>query len=292
MILDGKAVSQTLKKKIASEVEEIIRKNKRAPHLVTVLVGDNTASMTYVRNKIKSCEKVNMRGTLIHKSADITENELLDLIDKLNKDSGVDGYIVQLPLPKHIDKDKINLAIDPIKDVDGFHPLNLGKMTLGLPTYLPATPYGIIKLLEHYEIETKGKNCVVLGRSAIVGRPVSILLSNNHKYGNCTVTVLHSKSKDKEIYLKNADIIISAIGIPQVIKKDMVKKGAVLIDVGMNRVEDKSKKRGYRLVGDADYEELKDHCSAITPVPGGVGPMTVTSLLLNTLKAAKKVKEN
>lgn len=287
-ILNGKILSTIIKEEIKKEVEEYVRDDNRAPHLVTVLVGDNTASATYVNSKMKSCQEVNMKATLLHLPKDTSEDELLNTVRKLNADRDVDGFIVQLPLPKHIDADKVNLAIEPRKDVDGFHPENLGRMMLGLPAYISATPYGILKILEYYEIETSGKNCVVLGRSAIVGRPVSILLSSKRNPGNCTVTVVHSGTKDAELYLREADIVIAAIGKANYLKRSMLKEGVVVIDVGINRIEDATKKKGYRLVGDADYEDLKDYCSAITPVPGGVGLMTVVSLLLNTLKAARK----
>ena len=237
--------------------------------------------------KVKACEKVGFRSTLIERSAEITESELLDLVRTLNNDPDLDGFIVQLPLPKHIDEEKVTLAIDPRKDVDGFHPENLGRMVLGLPGYLPATPAGILVLLKHFGIKTAGKHCVVVGRSNIVGTPMSILMSRNSEPGNCTVTITHSRSKDLASITRQADILIPAIGKPEFISADMVKPGAVVVDVGIHRIEDASKKRGYRLVGDVKFDEVAPKCSWISPVPGGVGPMTITSLLLNTLKAAQ-----
>lgn len=287
-LIDGKALAKTIKGEIAVEVEKIKAKGQRVPHLVAVLVGDNPASASYVRSKVRSCEQVGFQSTIVNKDADISEEDLLKVIHDLNMDDGVDGYIVQLPLPKHIDDDKVNLAIDPKKDVDGFHPMNVGRMAIGLPTYLPATPYGIVQMLDRYNIETSGKHCVVVGRSNIVGTPMSILLSRKAKVGNCTVTLTHSRTKDLGAETRRADIIIAAIGIPHFIKADMVKEGAVVIDVGINRVDDETRKRGYRLVGDVDFEGVAPKSSFITPVPGGVGPMTVTSLLMNTLKANQK----
>ncbi len=286
-LLDGKKLSKKLKKRIAVEVQDLESVHGRSPHLVVVLVGNNPASASYVKSKVKSCKKVGMESSLIHLDESVREEELLELIDKLNKDDLVDGFMVQLPLPEHIDKDKINLAIAPDKDVDGFHPANLGRMMLNLPSYLPATPYGILQLLDNYEIDTEGKHCVVIGRSAIVGRPISILLSSRREPGNCTVTVVHSRTENPGAIIKQGDIIIVAIGKAHYLKKEMVKEGAVVIDVGINRINDSSRAKGYRIVGDADFDGLKEHCSAITPVPGGVGPLTVTSLLLNTLDAAK-----
>lgn len=286
-ILDGRALSEVIIDEIAIDIKNMIDSGSRPPHLAAVLIGDDTASRSYVKSKVKSCKKVGIKSTLIHKSSEISEKELLEIVGKLNRDDSVDGFIVQLPLPDHIDEDKINLAINPEKDIDGFHPINLGKMMLNLPTYLPATPYGILQILDRYKIETEGKHCVVIGRSAIVGRPMSILLSSKRNPGNCTVTVVHSRTQNIEEYIKLADILIAAIGKAHFVTGDMVKEGAVIIDVGINRVEDHTRKKGYRLVGDVDYESVKDIGSAITPVPGGVGPMTVTSLLRNTVKAAK-----
>lgn len=287
-ILDGKKLAQQIKEEIAAEVAELKAAGKKTPHLAAVLVGENPASQVYVRNKVRSCEQVGFQSTLIRESADISEADLLKIIDGLNQNPDVDGFIVQLPLPKHIDETKVTLAIDPRKDVDGFHPMNFGRMAQGMPSYLPATPYGIVQMLERYNIETSGKHCVVVGRSNIVGTPMSILLSRKAKIGNCTVTLAHSRTKDLAAEVLRADIIIAAIGRANFITADMVKEGAVVIDVGINRVEDASTKRGYRLKGDVDFEAVAPKCSYITPVPGGVGPMTVTSLLMNTLKSAKK----
>ena len=288
LVLDGKKLSQDIKEELKVKVDLIKAAGGKVPHLVAVLVGENPASKSYVGNKIRFCEEVGYKSTLINASEDITEDELLAIIQDLNDDGEVDGYIVQLPLPKHIDEMKINLAIDYRKDVDGFHPMNFGRMAEGMSSYLPATPAGIMEILYRYEIDTDGKHCVVVGRSNIVGTPISILLSRKGKPGNCTVTLAHSRTKDIKAELLRADIIIAAIGIPEFIKGDMVKEGAVVIDVGINRVEDASKKSGYRLVGDVAYDEIAEKASAMTPVPGGVGPMTVTALMLNTLKAATK----
>lgn len=287
-ILDGRYLSNVIKTELKAEVDEIKAKNGKIPHLVAVLVGDNPASASYVKNKIKFCEEVGYKSTLIRESKDLTEEGLLNILESLNQDDDVDGYIVQLPLPKHINEVNINLAIDHKKDVDGFHPMNFGRMAEGMTAYLPATPAGILEMLKRYEIETDGKHCVVIGRSNIVGSPMSILLARKGYPGNCTVTITHSRTKDIKAELLRADIIIAAIGIPEFVKADMVKPGAVIIDVGINRVEDPSRKSGYKLVGDVAYEEVSAIASAITPVPGGVGPMTVTSLMINTLKAAKK----
>ena len=287
-ILDGKALSEKIKSEIKKEVDQIKASDGKIPHLAAVLIGEDAASKVYVGHKVRSCEQVGFKSTLIERDASISEKELLDIIDGLNNDDDIDGFIVQLPLPSHIDSENINLAIDFRKDVDGFHPANFGRMTLGLPAFLPATPQGILILLERYGIETSGKNCVVLGRSNIVGLPIGILLSQKRKIGNCTVTIAHSRTLELERILQGADIIISAIGKAHFVKESMVKEGAVIIDVGTNRVDDANRKRGYRLVGDVDFESVKEKCSYITPVPGGVGPMTVTSLLINTLKSAKK----
>lgn len=286
-LIDGKALANTIKGEIAEEVKILKKKGAKTPHLAAVLVGEDPASKVYVGGKVKDCEQVGFASTLIKKEADTTEAELLEIVERLNQNDDIDGFIVQLPLPKHIDEEKITLAINPKKDVDGFHPMNLGRMTLGLPSYLPATPYGIMQMLDRYDIETSGKHCVVVGRSNIVGTPMSILLSRKAKVGNCTVTLTHSRTKELAEETKRADIIIAAIGRPNFITADMVKEGVVVIDVGVNRVEDTSRKRGYRLVGDVDFEQVAPKCSFITPVPGGVGPMTRTSLLLNTLEAAK-----
>ncbi len=286
-ILDGKALAEKIKEEIAAEVAQIKEEGGNVPHLAAVLVGDDPASQSYVRSKVNSCYKIGFESTLIKKDDSISEEELLEIVQDLNENEDIDGFIVQLPLPKHIDELKVTLAIDPKKDVDGFHPINVGRMTQGLPSYLPATPYGIMQILERYKIETSGKHCVVVGRSNIVGTPISILLSRKAYPGNCTVTLAHSRTADLAAEVRRADIIIAAIGIPQFITGDMVKEGAVVIDVGINRVDDDTRKRGYRLVGDVDFDEVASKCSFITPVPGGVGPMTVTSLLLNTLKASQ-----
>lgn len=286
-LLDGKALAALIKNEVAEEVRSHIALGNRAPHLVAVLVGDHPASASYVRNKIRSCEEVGFRSTIERLDKAATQEELLATVEKLNEDSSVDGFIVQLPLPPHIDEMAVTLAIDPRKDVDGFHPVNFGRMAQGLDAYLPATPYGILQLLERYDIDTSGKHAVVLGRSNIVGTPISILLSRKSKTGNATVTLTHSRTKNLAEVLKTADILVAAIGSPEYVTADMVKEGAVVIDVGINRVEDDSKKRGYRLVGDVDFKGVKDKVSAITPVPGGVGPMTVISLIQNTFRAAK-----
>lgn len=282
-LLDGKYWSDVIKEEIKQSVLEITLTGKRPPHLAAVLVGENPASEAYVGNKIKSCEQVGFKSTLIRKTVDITTSELLETINNLNNDSEIDGFIVQLPLPKHIDENKVTLAIHPDKDVDGFHPTNFGKMALGMPSYLPATPLGVLELLKRNNIETVGKTCVVVGRSNIVGTPMSILLSR--KGWDCTVTLAHSRTKNLEALCRSADILVAAIGIAHFIKSDMVKPGAVVIDVGMNRIPDATKKSGSRLVGDVDFENVAPLCSFITPVPGGVGQLTVAALLLNTLRA-------
>ena len=287
-IIDGKKLSQTIKEEIAAEVEQIKNAGGKTPHLAAVLVGDDPASQVYVRNKVRSCEQVGFQSTLVRKDADLSEEELLQIIKDLNENDDIDGFIVQLPLPKHISEEKVTLAIDPRKDVDGFHPANFGRMAQGLPAYLPATPFGIVQMLDRYNIPVEGKDCVVLGRSNIVGTPISILLSRKARPGNATVTLCHSRTKDLERYTRNADILIVALGRPEFVRGDMVKEGAVVIDVGINRVEDATAKRGYRLKGDVHYEEVAPKCSYITPVPGGVGPMTIISLLMNTLKSCKK----
>lgn len=287
-ILDGVLTSNQIKKEIAEEVIKLKANGNKIPHLAAVLIGDNGASLSYVGNKVKSCKEVGFNSTLIHKSADTTEAELLDIVKKLNEDSDIDGYIVQLPLPKHIDENKVLLAIDPAKDVDGFHPENVGRMTLNLPGFLPATPAGIIELLRRYEIPTEGKSCLVIGRSNIVGLPMSILMQRNTTPGNCTVTIAHSRTKDLKKLAQEADIIIAALGKPEFVTGDMVKEGAVVVDVGITRVQDASKKSGFRLAGDVNYDEVAPKCSFITPVPGGVGPMTIVSLMKNTLIAGMK----
>ncbi len=284
-LIDGKALALQIQAELKEEVIRLKDAGKRVPHLVAVLVGDNPASRSYVRNKIRSCERVGFRSTLHHLEEETTEEELMQLIESLNNDPNVDGFMVQLPLPRHIDATKVTLAIRPEKDVDGFHPTNFGRMTQGLPAFHPATPMGIMEMLRRYDISTSGKDCVVLGRSNIVGRPISIMLSAKGDPGNATVTVLHSKSRNIEERCAQADIVIAAIGIPHFVKPNMVKEGAVIIDVGINRIEDPSRKSGYRLTGDVDFEAVADRCSFITPVPGGVGPMTVTALIMNTWKA-------
>lgn len=287
-LIKGKELAETIKGEIAEQVRQIANSGDKVPHLAAVLIGEDPASESYVRSKVRSCERVGFNSTLIRRKSDITEAELMEIIQELNNDKDVDGFIVQLPLPKHISENNVTLAIDPKKDVDGFHPINFGRMAQGLPSYLPATPFGIITMLDRYGIETSGKECVVVGRSNIVGTPMSILLSRKAKVGNCTVTLTHSRTRDLRSHCLNADIIIAAIGIPNFITADMVKKGAVIIDVGINRVEDATKKRGYRLVGDVDFDSVSEKSGWITPVPGGVGPMTVVSLLMNTLRANRE----
>ena len=288
ILLDGKALSKQIKQEIKIEVDAIRDQGGNIPHLAAVIVGDNPASESYVKNKVKSSDEVGFESTVIKKDSNISEEELLEIVESLNNNEDVDGFIVQLPLPRHIDPDKIILAIDPRKDVDGFHPYNFGCMAQGLDSYLPATPYGILLMLERYKIETEGKEVVVLGRSNIVGSPISILLSRKGYPGNATVTITHSRTKDLDQVLKRADIIIAAIGRDRFVKADQVKEGVVIIDVGINRIADPTRKKGSRLVGDVDFESLQTVASHMTPVPGGVGPMTVTALLLNTLKASKK----
>ncbi|OBQ55975.1 bifunctional 5,10-methylenetetrahydrofolate dehydrogenase/5,10-methenyltetrahydrofolate cyclohydrolase [Tamlana sp. s12] len=285
IILDGKKVSNDIKEEIAAEVKQIKAKGEKVPHLAAILVGTDGASMTYVNAKVKACEKIGFNSTLIDLPEETTEAVLLEKIQELNTNPDIDGFIVQLPLPKHIDEQKVLMAVDADKDVDGFHPTNVGKMALDLPSFLPATPYGILELLERYEVETSGKNVVVMGRSHIVGRPMSILMSQKRKAGDATVTVVHSRTKDLAEITKQADIIVAAIGISEFLKGDMVKDGVVIIDVGITRVPDETKERGYRLAGDVDFESVSPKASYITPVPGGVGPMTIAMLLKNTLLA-------
>lgn len=287
-LLNGLELSKTIKKEIREEVDLMVSNGETPPHLVAVLVGDDGASQTYVNNKIKSCRECGFESTLIKKDHATTEEELIRLIKRLNIDDSVDGFIVQLPLPKHIDANNILLAINPEKDVDGFTPQNFGLMALGLPSYKPATPYGILKMLQRNNIETLGKRCVVVGRSNIVGKPIGIMLGQDKTIGNCTVTVLNSNTKNIEQYTKEADILIVAIGKPEYIKADMVKEGAIVFDVGITRVADDTTSKGYRIVGDVDFKDVAPKTSYITPVPGGVGPMTVTMLLYNTLLAKKK----
>ncbi|MBP6456372.1 MAG: bifunctional 5,10-methylenetetrahydrofolate dehydrogenase/5,10-methenyltetrahydrofolate cyclohydrolase [Chitinophagaceae bacterium] len=284
-LLDGKVVSSTIKKSLKEAVDKLKAENKKVPHLAAILVGENPASMAYVGNKVKTCAELGYESTLIKLDAAVTEEILLEKIIALNNDKTVDGILVQLPLPKHIDENKIIDTIDAKKDVDGFHPENLGKMMLGQPTFIPATPYGIILMLEHYGIDVSGMNCVVLGRSNIVGTPMSLLLSRNANPGNCTVTMCHSRTKNIEEKCKEADIIVAAIGKAHYVKEHMVKDGAIIIDVGINRIESDKTKSGFRLVGDVDFENVKNKCSFITPVPGGVGLMTICALMKNTLQA-------
>jgi methylenetetrahydrofolate dehydrogenase (NADP+)/methenyltetrahydrofolate cyclohydrolase len=285
-LIDGKKVSAEIKEEIAAEVKEIIANGGKKPHLAAILVGHDGGSETYVAHKVKACEQVGFDSTLVRFEDEVTETELLTKIDELNKDNNIDGFIVQLPVPKHINEQKIIEAIDPKKDVDGFHPVNVGNMVIGIDAFVSATPAGIVDLLQRYKIETSGKNVVVLGRSNIVGRPMSVLLSQ--KGLDATVTVCHSRTKDLPSVVKQADIIIAAIGIPEFVTKDMVKDGAVIIDVGTTRVKSDLTKSGWKLKGDVKFDEVSEKCSFITPVPGGVGPMTIVSLLKNTLKAAKK----
>ena len=284
-LIDGKILSDTIKNEIKTDVEHIILRGGKRPHLAAVLVGNNPASEAYVSNKIRSCEQVGFNSTLIRRDVNVTQAELLEIVQDLNNNEDIDGFIVQLPLPKHINESAVTLAINPKKDVDGFHPINFGRMAQGLPAYLPATPFGILEMLKRYNIETAGKDCVVVGRSNIVGTPMAILLSR--KGWDCTVTIAHSRTKNLMEVCQRADIIVAAIGVAHFIKAEMVKEGAIVIDVGMNRIDDASKKSGSRLVGDVDFDNVAPKCSFITPVPGGVGQMTVTSLMLNTLKAAK-----
>jgi|TARA_B100001094_G_scaffold331431_1_gene399687 methylenetetrahydrofolate dehydrogenase (NADP+)/methenyltetrahydrofolate cyclohydrolase len=287
-ILDGKKTSLDIQDELGTKVKKLLEKGLKAPHLAAVLVGDNGASRTYVNAKVKACERVGFKSTLHQLDADITQEKLLSVVNQLNNDDAIDGFIVQLPLPDHIDEDQITLSINPKKDVDGFHPENVGKMTLGLPSFLPATPNGIMELLKRYNIPTEGKNTVVIGRSNIVGTPVSILMSRKSNPGNSTVTLAHSRTKNlKEICL-NADILIVAIGIPEFVSADMVKHNAVVIDVGIHRIEDSSKKSGFKLLGDVKFDEVSKKSSSITPVPGGVGPMTIASLLMNTYLACNE----
>ncbi|MEN8139422.1 MAG: bifunctional methylenetetrahydrofolate dehydrogenase/methenyltetrahydrofolate cyclohydrolase FolD [Bacteroidota bacterium] len=286
ILIDGKKTSGDIKDEIAIEVSKLVAEGKRAPHLAAVLVGDDGASQTYVNAKVKACEKVGFESTLVRFSAETSEEELLAKIDEMNNDEGLDGFIVQLPLPKHIDEQKVTLAINPDKDVDGFHPTNLGKMLLGQETFLPATPYGIVELIKRYGVETSGKHAVIIGRSHIVGSPMSVLLAQ--KGIDCTVTLTHSRTKDLKEITRQADIVVVANGIPEFLKGDMVKDGVVVIDVGITRVEDKTKKSGFRLLGDVKFDEVSKKASHITPVPGGVGPMTIAMLMKNTLQSRKR----
>ena len=287
-ILDGKKISEDIKQEIANEVKDLIVKGHKKPHLAAILVGNNGASMTYVNAKIKACQIVGFDSTLIRLDEDVSEDKLLTEIYKINNNSQIDGLIVQLPLPKHIDEIKVTQAIDSTKDVDGFHPFNIGNMVLNQPTFLPATPAGILELLSRYKIETSGKNCVIIGRSHIVGSPMSILMARNSKIGNCTVTLTHSKTKNLIELTKKADILIVALGKSEFVTSDMIKEGVCIIDVGITRVPSNKTKSGWKLLGDVNFESVKDKCSYITPVPGGVGPMTIAMLLKNTLISVKK----
>lgn len=287
-LIDGKKVSTDIKKEIAAEVSSIVEKGGKVPHLAAILVGHDGGSETYVAHKVKACEQVGFDSTLVRYEDNVSEQELLAKVNELNNDDNIDGFIVQLPLPAHIEENKIIAAINPDKDVDGFHPINAGRMSVGLPCFVSATPAGIIELLSRYEIETSGKHCVVIGRSNIVGRPVSILLSQKADFGNATVTVCHSRTANLKELCLQADIIIAALGSPGFLKAEMVKEGAVVIDVGTSRVKSDKTKSGWKLFGDVEFDEVAPKCSYITPVPGGVGPMTIVSLLLNTLKASKK----
>jgi methylenetetrahydrofolate dehydrogenase (NADP+)/methenyltetrahydrofolate cyclohydrolase len=286
-VLDGKKAAQAIKDQLKINVAQRGIEGKKIPHLAAILVGNNGASETYVGAKVKACEETGFKSTLVRMEDSISENKLLEKIEELNRDPDIDGILVQLPLPRHISDKKVINTISPDKDVDGFHPITIGKMVEGMPTFIPATPYGIMLLLEHYKIDTKGKHAIVLGRSNIVGRPISILLSGQGNPGNCTVTICHSQTKNlKEICLQG-DIIIAAIGIAEYVKSEMVKEGAVVIDVGITRVTDTTKKSGFRLKGDVDYENVAPKCSWITPVPGGVGPMTIAALMKNTYKSCE-----
>lgn len=286
-LLDGKATSQAIKQEIAQEVAQIVASGRKAPHLVAILVGHDGGSETYVAAKIKTCAEVGFRSSLIRFEDSVSEEELLAQIRQLNEDEDVTGFIVQLPLPKHIDEQRVIEAVDPKKDVDGFHPINVGKMSIGLPCFVSATPKGIVELLRRNDIDTRGKHCVVLGRSNIVGKPMAQLLLHKGNPGDCTVTVCHSRTPNIKEICRTADIIVAALGVPEFVTADMVKPGAVIVDVGTTRVEDKSRERGWRLCGDVRFDEVAPLASAITPVPGGVGPMTIVSLMLNTLQAAQ-----
>jgi len=290
ILLDGKKTSQELKEEIAVEVAAMRQKGQKVPHLAAVIVGNDGASLTYVSSKVRSCEQVGFESTLVRLPEDTTQEDLLKEVAALNANEAIDGYIVQLPLPAHLDEEEVLLAIDPKKDVDGFHPTNFGRMALELESFIPATPFGIMQLLERYKVDTSGKHAVVIGRSHIVGRPISILLSQKGDFANATVTVAHSRTKDLKALLNQADIIVSALGVPNFVKADMVKPGAVVIDVGITRVEDASRPKGYRIVGDVDFDQVAEKASYITPVPGGVGPMTIAMLLKNTLLARRRAQ--
>ncbi len=285
MLLDGKKISEEVKTELSEEVRKIVEAGYRPPHLAAILVGNDGASETYVASKVKACERIGFGSTLVRLPEEVTENTLLEQIDLVNSNDDIDGLIVQLPLPDHIDEQKVTERVVPEKDVDGFHPVNVGKLVLGLPTFVSATPKGIMELLKRYDVETNGKHCVVLGRSNIVGTPMANLLSRNSNPGNCTVTLCHSRTQNLGEYTRSADILIAALGIPEFVKADMVKEGAVVIDVGITRVDDKTKPRGYVLKGDVAFDEVEPIASCITPVPGGVGRMTIAALLQNTLQA-------
>ena len=284
-ILDGQLISQLIRDELKLKVAQFHTEGKKAPHLAAILIGSNGASETYVGAKVKACMEIGYKSTLLKLEDTISENKLLNIIEELNEDIDVDGILVQLPLPKHISDEKVINAIDPTKDVDGFHPVNIGRMVQGLPTFIPATPHGIMLLFEHYKLDTRGMHAVIVGRSNIVGRPMSILLSSNTNPGNCTVTICHSHTKNLSEFCRDADIIVAALGKPEFVKVDMVKEGAIIIDVGITRVADSSKKSGFSLKGDVDFEHVAPKCSYITPVPKGVGPMTIAALMKNTFKA-------
>ncbi|MBT8209092.1 MAG: bifunctional methylenetetrahydrofolate dehydrogenase/methenyltetrahydrofolate cyclohydrolase FolD [Eudoraea sp.] len=288
VLLDGKKISNQIKEEIAAEVAQMKARGEKVPHLAAVLVGNDGASLTYVGSKVRSCKRIGFESTLKHLPEETTEDALLDLVNQLNEDPDIDGYIVQLPLPKHINEEKILMAVHPDKDVDGFHPMNFGKMALDMETFISATPYGIMELLKRYNVDTEGKHAVIIGRSHIVGRPISILMSQKGKAANATVTLTHSRTKDIGSLTRQADIVVSALGVPNFLKADMVKEGAVIIDVGITRVPDSSRERGYYITGDVDFENVSPKASYITPVPGGVGPMTIAMLLKNTLIARER----
>jgi len=289
-ILDGKKISNQIKDEIAIEVAEMRKRGEKVPHLAAVLVGTDGASLTYVGSKVRSCKKIGFESTLIHLPEETTEEALLKQVEDLNTNPEIDGYIVQLPLPKHIDEEKVLMAVDPDKDVDGFHPTNFGKMALDMESFISATPFGIMELLRRYNVDTEGKHTVVIGRSHIVGRPISILMSQKGKAANATVTLTHSRTKNIESFTQKADIIVSALGVPNFLKAEMVKDGAVVIDVGITRVPDETREKGYYITGDVDFENVSKKASYITPVPGGVGPMTIAMLLKNTLLARERHK--
>lgn len=287
ILLDGKQTAADIKQEISERVQQLKAEGKKTPHLAAVIVGDDGASLTYVNAKVKACEAVGFESTLVKMPSSTTEADLLAKINELNTDPQIDGFIVQLPLPDHINEEKVTLAVAPEKDVDGFHPQNLGRMVLGQPCFLPATPAGIVEMLRRYKVETSGKHCVVIGRSHIVGSPMSILMARNAEVGNCTVTLTHSRTKNLAEITRSADIVIVALGKPEFLTGDMVKDGVVVVDVGIHRIDDPSKKSGFRLLGDVKYDEVAPKCSYISPVPGGVGPMTIASLMMNTLQAVE-----